>query len=181
MKTLIASDIHGSALYCSMLIDRFRVEKCNDVILLGDILYHGPRNDLPVGYSPKQVIELLNPISDCITCVRGNCDAEVDNMVLNFDVLIESRDIKFGNIKIHLTHGHRENPDNIPDKQFDVMLFGHTHVPLCAEEQGRLLLNPGSVSIPKSGSPNSYAVFDDKNGLFIWKTLSGEEYMRCQL
>ena len=181
MKTLIASDIHGSGVFCAQLIDRYYSDECDNIILLGDILYHGPRNDLPAGYSPKKVISLLNPLAQNIICVRGNCDAEVDGMVLDFDVLTDSRDICLGGIKAHLAHGHHDNIDNPPEGQYDVFLSGHTHIPLCAEKCGILFINPGSVAIPKEGSPNSYAVFDSSDGKLIWKTLGGLEYMSCRL
>ena len=114
MKYLIASDIHGSSFYCEKLLKSFQAEKADKIILLGDILYHGPRNDLPKDYAPKKVIELLNPLKEKIICVRGNCDTEVDQMVLDFPILAEYCLISYGNTMIFVTHGHKFNPLNLP-------------------------------------------------------------------
>lgn len=173
MKFLIASDIHGSEYYCKKLIERFYEESCDRILLLGDILYHGPRNDLPKEYNPKGVIEILNNLSDKILSVRGNCDTEVDQMVLSFPVLADYGFVIMGDRPVFLTHGH-----NIPEsikKCGNIVLSGHTHIPVCIEEEGYIGMNPGSVSIPKESSPHSYMTF--KMGTFLWKDLeSGEVY-----
>lgn len=175
MKWLIASDIHGSAYYCEKLLSAFEREKADKLLILGDVLYHGPRNDLPVGYEPKKVIELLNNMKDRIMCVRGNCDTEVDQMVLKFPVLADYGIITVGDRMIYATHGHKYGPDNLPPLQKgDVLLFGHIHIPKCYEEEGILILNPGSVSIPKENSEHSYMLLDGNK--LTWKTLEGKEY-----
>lgn len=180
MKWLIASDIHGSALYCEKLLQAFEKERAQRLLLLGDILYHGPRNDLPEGYAPKKVIPMLNGIKDKITCVRGNCDAEVDQMVLNFPIMADYTVIPAGERLIFATHGHVFGPGNPPALQKgDILLCGHTHVPTCAETDGFLYLNPGSVSIPKEGSGHGYMTFED--GVFLWKTFDGEKYMEYSM
>ena len=176
MKYLIASDIHGSAYYCEKLLARFKEEKADRLLLLGDLLYHGPRNDLPKGYAPKEVIELLNAHKDVIICVRGNCEAEVDQMVLEFPVMAESCMISEGKHLIMATHGHIYNLANPPKLQKgDILLHGHTHVPANVETDTFRYLNPGSVAIPKEGSVHSYMILED--GQFTWKDLDGQAYM----
>ncbi len=174
MKYLIASDIHGSALYCKQLVDRYKSEKADRLILLGDLLYHGPRNDLPDGYAPKEVISILNEYKDDILCVRGNCEAEVDQMVLDFPVMADYAYIETPTVTIFATHGHVYNMQNPPKlKAGDVLLHGHTHVPACVEfGNNNRYINPGSVSIPKDGSQRGYIVLED--GVFTWKNLDGE-------
>lgn len=175
MKLLIASDIHGSAYFCEKLTDAVKKENPDKILLLGDILYHGARNDLPSAYAPKKVIELLEGISDKIICVRGNCDSEVDELVLPFTLLAPGAFILAGDISLFATHGHIFNADNMPKGAcFDVFVSGHTHIPLCERKNGVVFMNPGSVSIPKEGSLHSYMTFE--NGIFKWKTLDGEEY-----
>lgn len=174
-KIMIASDIHGSAYYCRKLLERYKEEQAQRLVLLGDILYHGPRNDLPKDYAPKEVISMLNPLRDEIICVRGNCDTEVDQMVLDFNVLAEQAYVNFNGHSIVLAHGHKLDDKNIPAlKEGDVLLCGHTHVPLCEKRGVYTYMNPGSVSIPKENSANSYMILSDK---FYWKTLEGEVYM----
>ena len=151
MKFLIASDIHGSAYYCEQLLAAFEREQASRLLLLGDVLYHGPRNDLPRDYAPKRVITMLNGIADRILCVRGNCDTEVDQMVLEFPILADYAVLPIGGRLVYVTHGHRFNTKTPPPLcPGDVLLHGHTHIPAW-EPFGRenLYLNPGSVSIPK--------------------------------
>lgn len=175
MKWLIASDIHGSAYYCKELLAAFEREKADKILLLGDILYHGPRNDLPREYAPKQVIEMLNAISNKILCVRGNCDTEVDQMVLSFPILADYAVLTHGDHLIYATHGHNFNNEKLPPiKSQDILLHGHTHVPTCEQYQTHTYINPGSVSIPKEGSEHSYMTFE--NGVFLWKNLNGNIY-----
>lgn len=171
MKLMIASDIHGSAVYCEKMLEAFRRENADRLILLGDILYHGPRNDLPDGYAPKAVIELLNPLSDKILCVRGNCDTEVDQMVLDFNVLSDSALIFADGIVLTVAHGHKEQPKMTCN---GILLNGHTHVPCFEKVDNYTLINPGSVSIPKNGSQRSYITFENRT--FVWKNLDGEAY-----
>ena len=147
MKWMIASDIHGSAYYCRELLEAYDREKANRLLLLGDILYHGPRNDLPKEYAPKQVIPMLNAMKDKIYAVRGNCEAEVDQMVLEFPVMADYCILSIDGKTLYATHGHVYNQNNLP--------------PLC---EGDILIHPGSVSIPKEGNPPTYAVLE--NGVF---------------
>ncbi len=176
MKYMIASDIHGSAYYCEKLLKRFREEKADRLLLLGDLLYHGPRNDLPEGYAPKKVIDLLNDYQDVILCVRGNCEAEVDQMVLEFPVMADYCMLSEGKTLIMATHGHVYNLDNPPKlKKGDILLHGHTHVPANVATDTFRYLNPGSVAIPKEQSPHSYMIFAE--GSFVWKDLYGKAFM----
>ncbi len=174
-KIMIASDIHGSAYYCRKLIERFHEEKADMLVLLGDILYHGPRNDLPREYAPKEVIAMLNPLKNKIMCVRGNCDTEVDQMVLDFNVLCEQACIYVNNARLVLAHGHKLDEKNMPAlADGDYLLCGHTHIPVHEERQGYVYMNPGSVSIPKENSPHSYMIYEDR---FYWKDIDGNTYM----
>ncbi len=172
MKWMIASDLHGSAYFCRKLMDRFDKEEADRVLLLGDLLYHGPRNDLPGGYEPREVIQMLNGIRDRILCVRGNCDTEVDQAVLDFPILADYALIQIGKKTVFATHGHLYNEHRLPPLAgIDILLCGHTHVPLCAERIGYVCMNPGSVSIPKESSWNGYMTAEDDR--FIWKDLDG--------
>ena len=175
MKILVASDIHGSASFCRALLSAFSREGADKLLLLGDILYHGPRNDLPEGYAPKEVISLLNPLKEKLLCVRGNCDTEVDQMVLDFPILADYCLLYAGKRAIFATHGHLYNEEKLPPlSKGDVLLHGHTHIPACREGDGYLYLNPGSVSIPKEGSSRGYILLEDDTVFF--KTLEGEIY-----
>lgn len=172
MKLMIASDIHGSAYWCRKLIEKYKEEKTDRLILLGDVLYHGPRNDLPDEYAPKKVIAMLNEMKDEIFCVRGNCEAEVDQMVLEFPVLADYALLDLGEKMIYLTHGHIYNENNVPPmKRGDVLLHGHTHVPKCVEHENYVYMNPGSVSIPKENSCHGYMILE--GGEFLWKDFDG--------
>ncbi|MDO4356930.1 MAG: phosphodiesterase [Clostridia bacterium] len=172
MKLLIASDIHGSAVYAEQLLYRLKAEGADRLVLLGDVLYHGPRNDLPDGYAPKAVIELLNPLAQKILCVRGNCDTEVDQMVLSFPLLADYAAILDGNRVLYLTHGHIYNEQHLPPVQpGDAVLYGHTHIPVMHTVNGITFINPGSVSIPKAGSTRGYVIYE--SGHFVRKDLEG--------
>ena len=182
MKCLIASDLHGSAKYVEKLMEAWKRENPFVMILLGDILYHGPRNALPADYDTMRCVDMLNSIFSRIVCVRGNCDAEVDQMVLEFSLQHDFLDYYADGRRLFLTHGHIYGPHEPPlnMKPGDVMLSGHTHVPACFQSpEGVWFLNPGSVSIPKNGSPHSYMTLE--KGLFLWKTLEGEVYRELQL
>ena len=169
MKLLIASDIHGSAYWCGRLVGEIEKENPDRVILLGDLLYHGPRNDLPRDYAPKQVIPMLSGIKEKIVAVRGNCEAEVDQMVLPFPCLADYAELLVDGMLFHLSHGHHQNPENLPPlPEGSVFLFGHTHVKLDKMVGGVRCLNPGSLSIPKDGS-HSYLICE--NGNFSFKIL----------
>lgn len=171
MKWMIASDLHGSAYYCRKMLEAFEREGADRLFLLGDLLYHGPRNDLPREYAPKEVIPLLNGKKEKLLCVRGNCDAEVDQMVLEFPVLADYAVLSVGQRLIYATHGHIYHVKNLPPlAPGDVLLHGHTHVPAWTEfGQGNLYLNPGSVSIPKENSPHSYMTLEGNT--MQWKEL----------
>ena len=170
MKLMFASDIHGSALWCEKMLEAYKSEGAEKLCLLGDILYHGPRNDLPEGHAPKKVIALLNSVKDELLCVRGNCDTEVDQMVLEFPVLSDSALIYADNTEIFLSHGHHFNPEILPPlKQGAVMINGHTHIPKDVTVNGIRCLNCGSVALPKENSAHSYIIFE--NGEFTFKSL----------
>lgn len=177
MKLMIASDIHGSSYYCEKMIDAFRREKADRLLLLGDILYHGPRNDLPKEYEPKKVIEMLNRMKTELLCVRGNCDTEVDQMVLEFPILADYAILSVNDRTIFATHGHQFNRENLPMlKEGDILLNGHFHVS-AGEWIGKYIyLNPGSVSIPKENSEHSYMIIEDN--VYLWKNLEGEVYKK---
>ena len=172
MKWLIASDIHGSALWCRRLLEAWDKEQADRLLLLGDVLYHGPRNDLPDQYAPKEVITMLNARRERILCVRGNCEAEVDQMVLDFPVLADYAVLWEGSRLIYCTHGHVYNTGKLPPLQEgDVLLHGHTHIPAWEDHGAFRYLNPGSAAIPKEGSWHGYMTLE--NGRFLWKDFDG--------
>ena len=181
MKWMIASDLHGSAVYCRRMIEAFEREGADRLLLLGDLLYHGPRNDLPEGYAPKEVMPLLNGMKPKLLCVRGNCDAEVDQMVLDFPILADYAVLPVGQRLVYATHGHVHNLKNLPPlAPGDILLHGHTHIPAWTEfGEENLYLNPGSLSIPKDGSAHSYMTLEGET--FFWKTLEGETYHELSL
>lgn len=159
MKYLICSDIHGSSDSASLLIQKFKSEKCDYILCLGDVLYHGPRNDLPQSYQPKEVIRILNEYKDSILCIKGNCEAEVDQMVLDFKIH-DSFDGKINGIEAHLEHGHHLDAYT-GDAQ--IILYGHTHIPVCQTKGNQCFINPGSITIPKAGSKRGYAIWDERS------------------
>ena len=176
MKVLIASDLHGDADCCAALLAKYKEEGADELVLLGDLLYHGPRNDLPHGYRPKEVIELLSKLKRAPICLRGNCDAEVDQMVLPFPILAEYAHFMWDGVRVFATHGHHHNPENLPPmlKKGDVFLYGHTHLyEARRDKKGILLLNPGSVSLPKGGNEKTYMIYEDRR--FSILTLDGDE------
>lgn len=172
MKLLIASDIHGSDYYCQKLLEAFDEEKADKLLLLGDILYHGPRNNIPDEYGPKRVIELLNERKDRIMCVRGNCDAEVDQMVLEFPIMADYILLELDGVTAFATHGHHYNERNLPPIGMgEILLNGHTHVPKCVEHEVYVYMNPGSVTLPKENSWHGYIIYE--NHIFTWKDFDG--------
>lgn len=173
MKLMIASDIHGSALYCGQLLEAMDREQPDRLLLLGDILYHGPRNDLPEGYDPKTVIAMLNARKQDLVCVRGNCDTEVDQMVLDFPIMADYCLLMTENQMIFATHGHHYNLGQLPALHpGDILLHGHTHVPAWqAFGQDNRYFNPGSVSIPKESSARGYMMLEADRA--VWKDLTG--------
>ena len=180
MRLMIASDIHGSAKWCERLLEAWKRERPERLVLLGDLLYHGPRNDLPEGYAPKEVIAMLNEIAPHLLCVRGNCEAEVDQMVLSFPVMADYCVLLVDGHSIYVTHGHVYNEDNPPPLQpGDILLCGHTHIPCCHRHEDFIYVNPGSVSIPKQNTPHSYIMLED--GRMVWKDLDGREFLQVKL
>lgn len=176
MKIMIASDIHGSAYYCRKMLDRYAAEGADRLLLLGDLLYHGPRNDYPAEYDTRAVTALLNGVKDKLLCVRGNCDSEVDQMVLEFPMLAEYAFVEADGVRIFATHGHNYGPDNVPPlREGDYLLCGHIHLPVCRPMGHITYLNPGSLSLPKENTPCSYMTLE--NGVFTWHKLeSGEVF-----
>ena len=180
MTLFIASDIHGSFWYCRKMLEAYEREQADRMLLLGDILYHGPRNDLPREYAPKEVIAMLNARKDEIYAVRGNCEAEVDQMVLQFPVLADYCLMPLGKKMIYATHGHIYNEEHLPPmKRGDILLHGNTHVLKAERREGYILLNPGSVSLPKEGNVPSYGVL--KAGRFTIRNLEGETILQLDL
>ncbi len=176
MRLMVASDIHGSAYYGKKLLEAYDREQADRLLLLGDILYHGPRNDLPREYAPKQVISMLNARKETIFAVRGNCDTEVDQMVLEFPILADYCILMYRDRLIYATHGHNYNLNQLPPLQKgDILLHGHTHIPAW-ESFGtdNYYFNPGSVAIPKEGSEHGYMMLEEDG--IKWKTLGGKIY-----
>ncbi len=175
MKLLIASDLHGSSYFVEKLVQRIEAEQPDKILLLGDLLYHGPRNALPSFYDTKAVATYLNDRKNLLLCVRGNCDTEVDQMVLDFPILADYCMLDLDGHTLFATHGHHYNRENLPPMGTgEILLHGHTHIPensVCGDIR---ILNPGSVSIPKGGSQNSYMIYE--KGTFCWKNLDGEVY-----
>lgn len=160
MKTYICSDIHGSPLYLAKMLEKFDRDG-DQLIILGDILYHGPRNPLPEGYEPKEVIRLLNERKDKIIAIRGNCDAEVDQMVLQFPITSDYNVLWLDQVRIFMSHGHIYSLDQMPVlNENDAFLFGHVHLPIAEKKDGIYLLNPGSITLPKQDNPQSYAILE---------------------
>lgn len=167
MKLVIASDIHGSATWCAKAL--CAVEKANPdkLILLGDLLYHGPRNPLPDEYAPADVAAMLNPLADRIVAVRGNCDAEVDQMMLDFPCMADYAWLVDGNRQLYLTHGHLWDPDRLPKLRENVtFVYGHFHVKRDELVDGVRVFNPGSVGLPKDGS-HSVGIYDNGSFQFL--------------
>lgn len=169
MKLLFASDIHGSSYYTKMLIERFLVEKADKLLLLGDILYHGPRNPLTKEYNPIEVANILNEYKEKIICVRGNCDSEVDQMVLEFPIKADYTQVLVDNFNFFLTHGHVYNEDFLLPSTESVFVYGHTHIPLLKKSHV-FILNPGSISLPKENYLPTYAIYEA--GIIKLKTLT---------
>ncbi len=175
MKLFVASDIHGSAYYCRAMLDAFSASGAQRLLLLGDILYHGPRNDLPRDYNPREVIAMLNPLADKIICVRGNCDAEVDQMVLSFPIMSDYTLLELDGVSIFASHGHKFTAEEHPPLAAGTLILsGHTHIPIFSEQGGLYFANPGSASIPKEGSAHSYMTVC--GGELAWHDLEGGIY-----
>ena len=179
MKLIIASDIHGSASYCELLLKRFKEEQADRMLLLGDILYHGPRNPMPEQYDTKKTFTMLNEHKDKIISVKGNCDSEVDQMVLEFPIMAEYTMLEVNGLTIYASHGHTiSESDPLPFNNHEILICGHTHVPVCSEHDNFIFMNPGSVGLPKENTPHSYMILEDRT--FTWKDLeTGEAFAEC--
>ena len=162
MKLLVVSDIHGSAYYAEKIPEIFEREKADKIIVLGDLYYHGPRNPLTKDYSPMKVAEILNSLKDRLEVIKGNCDAEVDEMISEFKFK-EHLLLDVNNLKVYFTHGHKNNMDNLPDEQIDMMVYGHFHTGFIVKKDGIIFANPGSISLPKDNTKNSYLILDKES------------------
>lgn len=161
MKCMIISDIHGSYEDLKIVLNIFELEKMDKLIILGDILYHGPRNDLPQGYAPKKVTSLLNQYKQKIIAVRGNCDAEVDQMVLDFPMRADYHELYLDGHRFFLTHGHLYNEDQMPLlNEGDILMYGHFHKPIVKQKNGIVIFNPSSISLPKEGE-KSFGIYEN--------------------
>lgn len=180
MKLFFISDIHGSLYYLEKVLKIYEEENADYLVILGDELYHGARNPLPEGYNPKGVTELLNKYMDKIIAVRGNCDSEVDEMVLDFPIMSTYSSILYDNKRLFLTHGHIYGEDNLPKlSSGDVLIYGHTHIPVAKKKDDIFIINPGSIALPKDGNPNSYGVLE--NNIFEIKDLSQNTFLRINI
>ncbi|CDI49953.1 phosphodiesterase [Clostridium tetani] len=180
MKLFFISDIHGSSYYLEKVINIFEKEKADYLVILGDELYHGARNPLPKEYNPKKVAEILNTYKNKIIAVRGNCDSEVDQMVLNYPIMSDYSIILYNNRRLFLTHGHIYNKNNLPTiSNGDVLIYGHTHVPLAEKINNIFIVNPGSITFPKENTPHCYGVLE--NNTFKIKTLDGEVFKEINI
>ncbi|HOA79462.1 MAG TPA: phosphodiesterase [Defluviitaleaceae bacterium] len=180
MKLFFVSDIHGSAFYAKKAIDIFNKESADYLVILGDQLYHGARNPLPKEYNPQEVINLLNKMKDKIIAIRGNCDSEVDAMVLDYPIMSSYSNILYDNRRLFISHGHIYNEDNLPKlSQGDVFIYGHTHIPVAKKVNDIYIINPGSITLPKEDSPNSYGILEDK--IFRIKDLEGNIFKEILL
>ena len=177
---LVVSDIHGALDGAMIVKDAYEYHKPSAILCLGDVLYHGPRNDLPESYAPKKVIEVMNGLKDVITAVRGNCEAEVDQMVLDFECMADYKVLESGGHAIFMSHGHVYGPKKLPQLNADdIFLSGHTHIPTAVKANGVYMLNPGSVSIPKENHPCTYGLLDPSG--FTVFTADHKPYMHIDI
>lgn len=161
MKLMFASDLHGSLPATEKVLEIFARSGARWLVLLGDLLNHGPRNALPEGYNPAKVAERLNSIADKIIAVRGNCDSEVDQMLLDFPITAPYASVLLAQQRLFVTHGHLFNRENLPPlAPHDALIFGHTHLPVAEKQDGVYFFNPGSVSLPKGGHSASYGMLN---------------------
>jgi len=177
MKLMFISDIHGSSQCLEVVLKRYNEEKADKLVILGDVLYHGPRNPIPEGYQPQEVIELLNPLKDQILAVRGNCDSEVDQMVLAFSLMGDFRQVYLDHHDFYLSHGHlyhNELPSTLA--KGTIYVQGHSHIPMIKNNGLNWHFNPGSITLPKEGHPPTYGIYED-NALSV-KTMDGQVYIR---
>lgn len=180
MKLFFISDIHGSVHYLNKAVERFEKEQADFMVILGDHLYHGARNPLPKEYNPKEVIEILNSFSDKIISIKGNCDSEVDQMVLNFPIMANYSTILYGDRRLFLTHGHIYNENNMPKlRDKDVFIYGHTHIPKAEKMDNIFVINPGSITFPKENNPHTYGVLE--GDVFSIKDLDGNIFIELKI
>lgn len=169
MKYLVISDIHGSGFYANKIQEIYNKENPDKIILLGDLYYHGPRNDLTQEYNPMEVAKVLNGYKDIILCTKGNCDAEVDEMISEFK-FEENIELNINGVDFFFSHGHKYNMDNVPPVG-KVVVYGHFHTGFITEEYGTIFVNPGSISLPKNNTPNSYLIIDEEE--LVLKDING--------
>lgn len=175
MKIFFISDIHGSLYYAKKALEIFKKENADYIVILGDELYHGARNPLPLEYNPKEVAQLFNEFAHKIIAVRGNCDSEIDEMVLNFPMMSTYSIVLYNNRRLFLTHGHIYNEDNLPKlSEGDVFAYGHIHIPKAEKKENIFIINPGSITFPKENNPNSYGVLEENT--FKIKDLDGNVF-----
>ncbi|MGL5000644.1 MAG: phosphodiesterase [Cetobacterium sp.] len=180
MKIFVISDIHGSTYFLKKALEAYKKEEADYILILGDELYHGPRNPLPQDYNPKEVSEILNKYKDKIIAVRGNCDSEVDQMLLEYPMMADYSIIFLNGKRIFATHGHIYNEEKLPNlSRNDIFIYGHTHLPVTYKKEDIFILNPGSITLPKGGNLNSYGIF--KENFFYIKSLSGEIIKKIEL
>ena len=180
MKIFFIADIHGSLYYTKKALENFIKEKADYIVILGDVLYHGARNPLPLEYNPKEVTSLLNEYADKIIAVRGNCDSEVDEMVLDFPMMATYSTVLYNERRLFLTHGHIYSEDNLPKlRQGDVFIYGHSHIPIAQKNGNIFIINPGSITFPKENNPNSYGVLEEN--IFKIKDLDANVFKSIKL
>lgn len=180
MKLFFISDIHGSLHYLRKALDNFKQENADYIVILGDHLYHGARNPLPIDYNPREVAKLLNEFADRIIAIRGNCDSEVDEMVLEFPMMSAYSTVLYHGRRLFLTHGHIYHEGNLPKlKEGDAMIYGHTHVPKLEKRGNIYIINPGSITFPKENHPNSYGILEEDK--FKIKDLDGNSFLEKNL
>lgn len=170
MKVLVISDIHGSGYYAEKIKELNKYENPDKIVILGDLYYHGPRNNLSQEYNPMKVAEVLNSLKDKLLVIKGNCDAEVDEMISEFkfeDYILA----KINGKNIYFTHGHKYNIENIPHEEFNILIYGHIHQGFIQEKDGYIFANPGSISLPKCNSKHSYLILEENK--IILKDIDG--------
>lgn len=179
MKYLLISDIHGSLPALERALAFYRQQHCDMLCILGDILNYGPRNTLPEGLNPKNVAALLNDMADDIVAIRGNCDSEVDQMLLGFPILSDYLLLVDNGRRLLLTHGHIYNKENIPPGRFDAVFYGHTHLWELTRENGRMICNTGSITFPKGGNSATFATYEE--GSVIVYTTNGDKLAEAEV
>ena len=179
MKLLFISDIHGSLYFAGKAAEAYEKEKADYIVLLGDVLYHGARNPFPREYNPGETAVLLNGYADRIMAVRGNCDSEVDEMVLDFPVMATYSSLLYKGRRLFLTHGHVYNEEKLPKlMNGDVLIYGHTHIPKAEKKESIYIINPGSITLPKENHPNTYGILSGDT--FKIMTFDGDVYMEIR-